>query len=107
LVLGLLVVSDGRVLELKRAREDSRELDRQVAALRRENQRLRTAIESSRLHDLPAERVAREELHLVHPEDLVLLYPPGSLSSDPQARDNNSPTAKPAAEGTNPSSSPR
>jgi len=88
LVLGLLLLSDGRVLELKKARQDARELDHRIAALRRENQQLHSAIESSRRHEFPAERVAREELYLVHPEDIVLLYPEGSLSgkkSNPEA----------------------
>ncbi len=79
-VLGLLVLSDGRVLELKKARVDVRELDRRVAVLQQENMRLRAAIEGARRHDFPAERVAREELHLVQADDLVLLYPDGSLS---------------------------
>ena len=29
---------------------------------------------------VPAEKVAREELHLVQPDEVVLLYPPGSLT---------------------------
>jgi cell division protein FtsB len=79
-VLGLLVLSDGRVLELKKARADVRELDRRVGALQQDNARLRAAVEGARRHDFPAERVAREELHLVKTDDLVLLYPDGSLS---------------------------
>jgi cell division protein FtsB len=106
-VLGLLLVSDGRVLELKKAREDARELDRQVTALRQENQRLRVSIESAQRHEFPAERVAREELHLVHPEDLVLFYPSGSLSPDPKAPGAGAPESKPSAAPSNPSPSPR
>jgi len=79
-VLGLLVLSDGRVLELKKARADVRDLDRRVAVLQQENARLRAAVEGARRHDFPAERVAREELQLVRADDLVLLYPDGSLS---------------------------
>jgi len=80
LVLGMLVLSDGRVLELKKAREDARQLDLEIARLRQQNRELRAAIDAARRHEFPAEKVAREELHLVHPEDLVLLYPDGSLS---------------------------
>ena len=80
LVLTMLVLSDGRVLELKKAREDARQLDLQIARLREQNRELRAAVDAARRHEFPAEKVAREELHLVHPEDLVLLYPDGSLS---------------------------
>ena len=79
-VLTMLVASDGRVLELKKAREDARQLDLTITRLRQQNRQLRAAVEAARRHEFPAEKVAREEMHLVHPEDLVLLYPQGSLS---------------------------
>jgi cell division protein FtsB len=80
LVLTMLVLSDGRVLELKKAREDARQLDLEIARLREQNRELRASVDAARRHEFPAEKVAREELHLVHPEDLVLLYPDGNLS---------------------------
>jgi cell division protein FtsB len=80
LVLGLLVISDGRVLELKRVREETRQLDAQIEALRKENDELRASIEAADRRGFPIEKVAREELHLVRPDDIVLLYPEGSLS---------------------------
>jgi cell division protein FtsB len=79
-LLGLLLLSDRRVLELKRARAEIRQLDQQIADRRRENEELKTAVEAANRHEFPAERVAREELHLVHPEDIVLSFPPGSLT---------------------------
>lgn len=79
-LLGLLLLSDRRVLELKRARAEIRQLDQQIADRRRENEELKNAVEAANRHEFPAERVAREELHLVHPEDIVLSFPPGSLS---------------------------
>ncbi len=79
-LLGLLLLSDRRVLELKKARAEIRQLDQQITDRRRENEELKTAIEAANRHEFPAEKVAREELHLVHPEDLVLSFPPGSLS---------------------------
>lgn len=79
-ILGLLLLWDHRVLELRNAREEVRQLDRQIAERTRENDELRVAIEAANRHGFPAERVAREELHLVHPQDIVLLYPNGSLS---------------------------
>ena len=79
-LLGALLTTDGRVLELRKAREDVKELDRKIGAERKEKERLTSAIDAANREEFPAEKVAREELNLVHPEDLVLLYPSGSLS---------------------------
>jgi cell division protein FtsB len=79
-LMSILLLSDRRVLELKRARTEVQTLDRQIADRRRENDELKSAIEAARRHEFPAEKVAREELHLVEPDDIVLLYPPGSLT---------------------------
>jgi hypothetical protein len=78
--LGLLLVSDPRVFELKKARSHLRSLDRQITQIQRENGALRAAIEAANRHEFPAEKVAPEELHFVAPGDLVLLYPQESLS---------------------------
>jgi cell division protein FtsB len=79
-LMGVLLFSDRRVLELRRARTEVTTLDRDIAAKREENEQLREAIESANRHEFPAEKVAREELHLVQPDDVVLLYPEGSLT---------------------------
>ena len=79
-LMGVLLFSDRRVLELRRARTEVTMLDRQISEKRDENDRLKAAIESANRHELPAETVAREELHLVMPDDVVLLYPEGSLT---------------------------
>ena len=79
-LMGGLLVSDRRVLELRRARREVASLDRQIAERRQENAELKAAIEAANRHEFPAEKVAREELHLVQPDDIVLLYPPGSLT---------------------------
>ena len=79
-LMGILLLSDRRVLELRRARTEVQTLDRQIADRRRENDELKVAIEAASRHEFPAERVAREELHLVEPDDVVLLYPAGSLT---------------------------
>ena len=95
IVLGLLLVSDGRVLELKRVREEARQLDLQIEALRKENERLRVSLDAASRRGFPIEKVAREELHLVRPDDIVLLYPEGSLSgprpAPPESRDGAAP----------------
>ena len=80
-MLALLLLWDHRVLELKNAREEVRTLDRQIAERTRENDELKIAIEAASRHEFPAEKVAREELHLVRSDDLVLLYPAGSLTA--------------------------
>ena len=89
LVLALLLVSDGRVLELRKARQETRQLDLQIEALRKENDALRASIDAANHLGFPIEKVAREELHLVRSDDVVLLYPKGSLS----ATERSSPTA--------------
>ena len=79
-LMGILLLSDRRVLELRRARTEVVTLDRQIAERRQENAELKAAIEAANRHEFPAEKVAREELHLVQPDDVVLLYPAGALT---------------------------
>ena len=95
IVLGLVLLYDGRVLELKKAKAEIAQLDKQIADRRRENARLRAAIASANRGGLPAEKTAREELHLVHPEDVVLLFPPGTLAPRP----NPTPSPSPGGRG--------
>ena len=82
LLLGGLLATDRRVMELRRAKVELKELDVRIAEARAESVRLTAAIEAANREEFPAEKVAREELNLVHPDDLVLLYPPGSVSGD-------------------------
>jgi len=103
-LMGVLLFSDRRVLELRRARTEVTTLDRDIASKREENERLREGIEAANRHEFPAEKVAREELHLVQPDDVVLLYPEGSLtrpSTTPVPRG-----APAAAPGTAPAGGP-
>ncbi|HEY3172232.1 MAG TPA: septum formation initiator family protein [Thermoanaerobaculia bacterium] len=95
-LLGVLLVSDGRVMELRKAKAEVRELDRRIADEQRENTRLNAAIEAANKEEFPAEKVAREELNLVHPEDVVLLYPEGSLTKDKPAPGSGSDKKKAA-----------
>ena len=94
-LMGFLLLSDRRVLELRRARADVITLDRQIAERRKENDALRVAIDAAGKHEFPAEKVAREELNLVAPDDVVLLYPPGSLTT-PAPSAASAPTPAPA-----------
>jgi len=84
-LLGVLLLFDGRVMELRKAKAEVRDLDRRIAEEQKENARLTAAIEAANKEEFPAENVAREELNLVHPEDIVLLYPEGSLTKDKSA----------------------
>ena len=79
-VLGLVLLYDGRFVELKKARAEIRQLEKRIADRKKENEQLHAAIRAANRGQLPAEKAAREELHLVQPEDVVLLYPQGSLS---------------------------
>ena len=80
-LLCLLLASDRRVFELRKARAEVIELDKQIATFQAENAELQAAAEAARRHDFPAEKAAREELNLVAPGDIVLLYPPGGLTT--------------------------
>jgi cell division protein FtsB len=82
LLLGGLLATDRRVMELRKAKLELKDVGRKIADVRADNERLTAAIEAANREEFPAEKVAREELNLVHPEDLVLLYPPGSLSGE-------------------------
>jgi cell division protein FtsB len=82
LLLGGLLATDRRVMELRKAKAELKELDHRIGEARAEKERLTAAIQAAKREEFPAEKVAREELNLVDPEDLVLLYPPGSLSGE-------------------------
>jgi hypothetical protein len=98
LLLGGLLATDRRVMELRKAKIDLKELDHKIAEARAESARLTAAIEAANREEFPAEKVAREELNLVNPEDLVLLYPPGSLTGEkPTPSATRSPRATPTA----------
>jgi cell division protein FtsB len=99
-LMGVLLFSDRRVLELRRARTEVTILDRDIAVKKDENERLREGIEAAHRHEFPAEKVAREELHLVQPDDVVLLYPEGSLT-----KGTTTPVSGAAREASPPSAS--
>jgi cell division protein FtsB len=82
LLLGGLLATDRRVMELRKAKAELKELDHRIGEARAEKERLTAAIQAAKREEFPAEKVAREELNLVDPEDLVLLYPPGSFSEE-------------------------
>lgn len=99
ILLGMVLATDGRVLELRKAKAEVRELNRKIADEKKENARLVAAIQAADKEEFPAEKVAREELNLVHPEDVVLLYPEGTLTK-------NQPTPAPTRPGPVPTPAP-
>src|SRR5262245_30376498 len=82
-LLSVLLFSDRRVFELADGRARIRQLDAEIAEKERENRDLQAQLEAANKHEFPAERIAREELQLVGPSDLVILYPAGSLTVKP------------------------
>lgn len=112
-VLGIVLLYDGRLLELKRAKAEIRQLETRINERKRENAELKAAIRAANRGELPAEKTAREELHLVQPEDVVLLYPAGSLSNrapgapTPVAPASTAPTAAAPAASPAPSATPQ
>jgi hypothetical protein len=74
---------------------------------KKENARLIAAIQAADREEFPAEKVAREELNLVHPEDVVLLYPEGSLTKDRPTPASTAAKSAPAPTPSPPASVPR
>jgi len=105
-VLGIVLLYDGRLLELKRAKAEIRQLETRINERKRENAELKAAIKAANRGELPAEKTAREELHLVQPEDVVLLYPAGSLSNRPPGAPPPAAPASPAPTAAAPAASP-
>jgi cell division protein FtsB len=64
---------DRGLLELLRARQEIESLDREIAALRETNQTLLEEIRDLKSSPLAVERLARENMGLVKPGEVVLL----------------------------------
>ncbi len=64
---------DRGLLELLKVREEVQSLDREIAMLRAENQRILEEIRSLKTSPMAVERLARENLGLVKPGEVVLL----------------------------------
>jgi len=82
-LLAVLLFSDRRVFELADARTRVRQLDAEIGEKEQLNRDLQVQVDAANKHEFPAERIAREELQLVGPSDLVILYPSGSLTAKP------------------------
>lgn len=92
---------DRGLLELLRARQEINSLDQEIAALREKNQSLLSEIRALKSSPLAVERLARENMGLVKPGEIVLLIrETGDLNDavaestgevGPSPRDNESP----------------
>jgi cell division protein FtsB len=84
-------VGDRGVLHLWRLREEKAKLDEENYRLQRENEDLRQRISKLRNDNFYLEKIAREELNLVRPGEIIYRFPPaepkknrpGTVSGDP------------------------
>lgn len=88
---------DRGLLELLRARQEIESLEREIAALREENQALLEEIRDLKTSPLAVERLARENLGLVKPGEIVLLI------QETRTQQHAAPLASTALAGEEPS----
>jgi cell division protein FtsB len=77
---------DRGLLELLKARQDIESLDQEIASLRAENQKLLEEIRDLKSSPFAVERLARENLGLVKPGEIVLLVRSEEPSSPAPSR---------------------
>ena len=88
---------DRGLLELLRARQQIESLDREISALREENQRLLEDIRNLKTSPLAVERLARENIGLVKPGEIVLLVRGTAMDEDNLLSDASGPPDHKAA----------
>jgi cell division protein FtsB len=90
--LGFLIVSGERgVLHFWRLMEDKRKLEESNFLLQQENDGLLSKIQRLRHDDLYLEKVAREELGLARPGEIVYRFAPAQSREGTQSISGNSP----------------
>lgn len=77
LLFAYFLVGDRGFLEVRRQREKLKTLQAEVAALDAANRKLADDVEGLQKDPAAIEKVAREELGLVAPGDVVVVLPPG------------------------------
>ena len=110
-ILSLLVLSllgERGAFHLWRLRGEKAKLDEENYRLQRENQNLRKRISMLRNDDFYLEKLAREDLNLVRPGEIIYRFP----SSEPKSsRDKNvsgdRPESRPSTAQKQPRQSPR
>ena len=73
--LGLLLLSDRGTAAWRRAQEESRSLKKEIAALQKENAALSARTHSAERSTYELEKIARERLGLVKPDEVVFILP--------------------------------
>jgi len=90
--LGFLAVSGERgILHVWRLMEDKRKLEAANFALLQENDGLRRKIQRLRHDDLYLEKVAREELGLARPGEIIYRFAPAQAGEGAQSISGDSP----------------
>ena len=96
------MVGERGVFHLWRLRGEKAQLDEQNFRLQRENETLRRRISRLRHDDLYLEKIAREELNLVRPGEVIYRFPPSNTRkmragalSDPASESPPSAAQKP------------
>jgi cell division protein FtsB len=110
-ILSLLVLSllgERGAFHLWRLRGEKAKLDEENYRLQRENENLRKRISMLRNDDFYLEKLAREDLNLVRPGEIIYRFP----SSEPKSgRDENAsgdrPESRPSTAQTQPRQPPR
>jgi len=73
-ILGFATFTDQGLLGLYRLKQDKARLEARLTQLKAENERLRAEIERLKTDPAYLEKVAREELGLVHQDELVFQF---------------------------------
>ena len=77
LLFGIFFVSDRGLLRVKRQREQLARAREEVAELEAANRRLEAEVQALKSDPRALEKIAREELNLVKPGEVVLVLPDG------------------------------
>jgi len=77
LLFGLFLVGDRGFLQVRRQRRDLATLHGEVSSLAAENERLEQEVVALKNDPRAVEKIAREDLQLVKPGEVVLILPPG------------------------------
>jgi cell division protein FtsB len=103
------LVGERGALHLWRLRGEKSRLDEQNYRLQKENESLRQRVQSIRNDDDYLEKLAREELNMVRPGEIVYRFQTTRETRDASGRDTNEPASqpRPAAAQKAPRSSPR
>jgi cell division protein FtsB len=103
------LVGERGALHLWRLRGEKSRLDEQNYRLQKENESLRQRVHKIRNDDDYLEKLAREELNMVRPGEIVYRFQTGQRAGEPARREVNEPVSPPRPAGAQkePRSNPR